>query len=187
MPELKVKKKPSLMSDAAVQNATGKTWPEWFSILDKAGAKKMTHREIVAFLVKKYAVGPWWQQMVTVAYEQQRGLREVHQVPGGYSISVSKTIGVRLPALYAAWKDEKSCSRWLDDADFNVRKATANKSMRITWVDGETNLEVNFYSKGPAKAQVVVQHNKLKNSQAAERKKAYWAKQLGRLKEELET
>ena len=38
------------MSDAAVQAKTGKTWPEWFAVLDKAGAAKMTHKEIAAHL-----------------------------------------------------------------------------------------------------------------------------------------
>ena len=38
------------MSDAAVKERTGKTWPEWFKILDKAGAKKMRHQDISAYL-----------------------------------------------------------------------------------------------------------------------------------------
>ena len=63
------------MSDAAVQASTGKIWKEWFAILDKAGARKMDHKQIVAYLVKHHKVGPWWQQMVTVIYEQARGLR----------------------------------------------------------------------------------------------------------------
>ena len=31
------------MSDEAVKAKTGKTWKQWFAILDKAGAKQMTH------------------------------------------------------------------------------------------------------------------------------------------------
>ena len=38
------------MSDRAVQAKTGNTWPEWFAILDAAGAKKMDHKGIVAYL-----------------------------------------------------------------------------------------------------------------------------------------
>lgn len=38
------------MSDEAVKAKTGKTWKEWFTILDKAGATKMTHQEIVKLL-----------------------------------------------------------------------------------------------------------------------------------------
>jgi hypothetical protein len=58
-------------SDESVQNATGK-WDEWFAILDSAGGQGMTHKEIVACLVEHHQVGPWWQQSITVAYEQAR-------------------------------------------------------------------------------------------------------------------
>lgn len=65
------------------QSKDRKKWNQWFAILDKAGAKKMTHQEIVKFLNSQHDVGPWWQQMVTVTYEQARGLREKHEKPGG--------------------------------------------------------------------------------------------------------
>jgi 3-methyladenine DNA glycosylase/8-oxoguanine DNA glycosylase len=80
------------MSDEAVESKTGKTWSGWFKHLDAAGAKKMSHQEIVAHLSEKHGVGPWWQQMVAVTYEQARGLRDKHQKPEGYEISVSRTI-----------------------------------------------------------------------------------------------
>ena len=75
------------MSDEAVKAKTGKTWKEWFAILDKAGARKMTHKEIVQVLNSEHGVGPWWQQMVTVTYEHERGLRDRHEKPEGYQIS----------------------------------------------------------------------------------------------------
>src|SRR2546426_8019727 len=94
------------MSDAAVKAKTGKTWPEWFKILDKAGAKKMGHQEIVAVLSQQHGVGPWWQQMVTVTYEQARGLRAKHETPAGYQISVSRTVAASITKVYKAWQDE---------------------------------------------------------------------------------
>src|SRR3989442_10802578 len=91
------------MSDEAVKAKTGKTWKEWFTILDKAGAKKMTHQEIAKFIDAKHGVGPWWQQMVTVTYEQQSGLRAKHERPEGFQISVSRTISVPLTKLYTSF------------------------------------------------------------------------------------
>ena len=58
--------------------------------------------------------------------------------------------------------------------------------MRIDWVDGMTRLSVNFYDKGAAKSQVVVQHIKLTNSRAADQAKGYWKDQLSGLKTTLE-
>ncbi|HYN25652.1 MAG TPA: DUF4287 domain-containing protein [Pyrinomonadaceae bacterium] len=174
------------MSDEAVKAKTGKKWDQWFAILDKAGAKKMTHQEIVEFLNSQHDVGPWWQQMVTVTYEQVRGLREKHEKPGGYQISVSRTVNVPLANLYKAVAHEKSRTSWLPEVGLVVRKATAHKSMRVTWKDGKTSLEINFLPKGDAKSQVVVQHSKLPDAKAAAKMKTFWGKALDRLREVLE-
>ena len=174
------------MSDAAIQAKTGKTWSQWFAILDKAGAKKMNHKQIVAYLNEQHALGRWWQQMVTVTYEQARGMREKHEKPEGYQISVSKTLNVPVAAAYKAWNDARSRNRWLAEKGMAIRKATPDKSMRITWPDGKTSVEVNFYPKGDGKSQVVVQHSKLPNAKEASAKKAYWSKKLEGLKAVLE-
>ena len=174
------------MSDEAVNAKTGKTWKQWFAILDKAGAKKMSHQEIVKYLSGEYAVGPWWQQMVTATYEQARGLRDLHQKPEGYQISVSRTIKVPIGKLYNAFANDKARNAWLAEEGLAVRKATANKSMRVTWNDVRTTLEINFYPKGEDKSQVVVQHSKLPNAKASASMKTYWTKALNRLRDSLE-
>ena len=174
-------RKPKSTSDAAVQAKTGKPWPEWFAIMDKAGCGAMNHKEIVAYLVKAHDVGPWWQQMVTVAYERARGMRELHQKVGGFSISRSKTFGVPVAVAFKAWNDAKTRGRWLKETGLVVRKATANKSMRITWTDGKTSVLVGFYAKGDAKCQVALEHDKLADAKEAERMKAYWGEALERL------
>jgi uncharacterized protein YndB with AHSA1/START domain len=174
-------KKSGRMSDEAVQAKTGKVWEEWFKILDKAGAKKMNHQEIVAFLREKHAVGPWWQQMVTVAYEQARGLREKHQKTSGYSANSSKTFAVPLAKLYKAWSETKLRRRWLTEEGILIRKATPEKSMRITWSDGKTSVSVNFYAKGEAKSQVALEHDKLPDAKTVAKIKTYWAAALERL------
>jgi len=177
--------KPPRMSDAAVKAKTGKAWPEWLKILDAAGAKRMTHQEIVALLSRKHGVGPWWQQMVTVTYEQARGLRQVHQKPRGYEISVSRTIGAPVSKAFKAWTDDKIRKQWLP-ASLAIRKATANKSLRISWADGDTSLAVAFYPKGAGKVQIVAQHGKIPDAKAAANMKKFWAQALDRLKERLE-
>src|SRR5262245_12475959 len=173
------------MSDDAVSAKTGRTWDEWFTILDKAGAKKMTHQEIVTLLNHKHDVGPWWCQMVTVNYEQQRGLRQNYEKPDGFQISVSRTIDTSLARLFKAFNDDTIRHDWLGEDGLVVRKATNNKSMRVTWKDKKTSLEINFYPKA-TKSQVVVQHSKLANASAATRMKGYWGKALDRLQDRLE-
>jgi hypothetical protein len=124
--------------------------------------------------------------MITVGYEQERGLRKPHQKPNGFEIGVSKTIKVPIGTAYLLFQDAKMRRRWLADPDFEIRKATMNKSLRITWVDNRTSLSVDFYSKSANKTQIAVQHQKIETSKQAEKMKSYWAAQLERLKEVFE-
>jgi len=174
------------MSDIAVKAKTGKNWKDWFAVLDKAGASKMSHQEIVKHQSEKHDVGPWWQQMVTVTYEQGRGLRDKHQRPGGYQISVSRTVNVPLAKLYKSFANAKSRASWLAENGLVVRTATTDKSMRVTWVDSKTSLEIGFYPKGAGKSQVVVQHSKLPDAKSSARMKTYWGDALDRLRASLE-
>ena len=169
------------ISSDAVKKATGRTWQEWCNRLDKDGCQTMTHKEIVAVLGEKHGVGPWWQQMVTVGYEQARGLRVKHETTAGFSVSRSKTLPAPIAEAFAAWGDERKRAKWLKDPNFTIRKATLDRSLRITWIDGQTSVEVMFYVKSKDKCQVTVQHSKLKNNKEAAKLKAYWGKQLDAL------
>lgn len=171
------------MSDDAVKAKTGKNWKQWFTILDKAGGRKLSHQEIVKHLHEEHDVGPWWRQMVTVTYEQARGLRKQHQRPDGFQISVSRTIAVPLNDLYKAFASEKARRAWLPDDGLAVRTATANKSIRGAWNEVKTSLEISFISKGAGKSQVVVTHSKLPNAKASGTMKAFWGKALDRLRD----
>ncbi len=175
------------MSDAAVKAKTGKPWAGWFAVLDKAGAKKLDHKSIVTFLHKQYGLGSWWEQMVTVSYEQARGLRKPHEKPEGYEIAKTKTFAVPCAALYDAWNDGQKRRLWLRDPGFEIRKATPDKSLRFTWVDGKTQVVADFYSQGRSKSRIAVQHRKLPSAKAAASMKAYWAAQLEGLQAFLKT
>ena len=112
------------ISDEAVAEKTGKTWSEWFSILDTAEAQIMRHKEIVALFNHDHAIDPWWQQSVTVAYENARGLREKHEMVDGFQISKNITISASAEQAYQAWANEMDRVKWLDDANITIRKAT---------------------------------------------------------------
>jgi Activator of Hsp90 ATPase homolog 1-like protein len=173
------------MSDAAVKAKTGKVWKEWFEILDEAGAKKMPHKEIAKYLSTEQGVDPWWSQMVSVTYEQQRGLRDVHEKPEGYEVGVSRTVNASLSKLYLAVANQKRRATWLDEHGLVVRTATPNKTIRLTWIDKKSSVEIYFNARGDQKSQVVVQHRKLPDAKAAARMKTYWSKALDRLRQSL--
>ena len=178
-------KNPGGISDDAVKAATGKTWPQWCAVLDKQGAAKLDHKGIVAIVAGGFGIGPWWQQMVTVGYEQARGLREKHEKVSGFSVSASRTFPVAAAIVFKAWTDARKRRRWLPDP-LTIRKATPDRSVRIVWGDGKTKVDVMFYPKGDAKTQMSVQHDKLKDAKAAKKMKQFWAAAMERLKATLE-
>src|SRR4051794_4569208 len=105
------------ISSDAVRAKTGRTWKEWFAVLDKAGAGAWPHKDIARHLHDKCDCPDWWSQMVTVGYEQARGLRVRHQkCDGEFSASVSKTLSVPVSALFAAWNEPKLRAKWLAGA-----------------------------------------------------------------------
>jgi len=187
MAKASLSKKSASFSDAAVQKATGKNWAQWFSILDKAGAHKLPHPEIARMIGSKYKCPSWWRQMVTVEYERARGLRAKYETPSGFHAGRSITINTSIAKLFDAWQDSSARRRWLKDPHFTVRKANVNKSMRITWGDGTTNVEAMFYSKGPKKSLLTVDVTRLSNAKAVEQWKSYWGDSLAKLKSILES
>ena len=177
-----------IITDKLVVEKTGKTLEEWFLILDEKGAKKLNHLEIfqlVAGIEGLQPLGEWNHNLLTTTYEWDRGLKQRGQKADGFEISMSKTILVSIDILYQAWVDDKLRNEWLSE-NILIRKATENKSARITWSDGETSLSVDFYVKGESKSQVVVQHMKIRDFEKAAALKVYWAKILEELKSLLE-
>ena len=170
----------------AVLRSTGRAWDEWLEVLDRAGAKAMAHKEIALLLSRKFRVPDWWSQMVTVGYEQARGLRAVHQRADGFAASASRTITTDLERLYAAWNEPRQRARWLPEAPIEVRRASDGKSMRITWTANDSRVDVGFFAAGRGKSRVQVGHAKLASAAAVKRQKAYWSEALLRLKAFLE-
>ena len=173
------------IGDAAVKAATGRTWAQWFAALDGAGAAAKSHREIVALVQGRFGLDrPWWGQMVAVGYEQAKGLRAVHEKPGGFAANVSRTLSAPATDVFVLWENARRRASWLP-APLTVRKATASKSLRITWGNG-TNVDVNLVAKGAAKTQVAVEHSKLADAKSVAAAKAFWRDALARLAERLE-
>jgi uncharacterized protein YndB with AHSA1/START domain len=112
-------------------------------------------------------------------------LREVHHQSGGFTAKVSRTLAATPEAVFAEWKDGRRRTRWLKEPTITIRRATEPKSLRITWSDGESNVEVNVYAKSGGKSQLTVQHSKLKNEKDVAGKKKFWAEALERLEQQI--
>jgi len=145
----------------------------------------MTHREIAELVQKKYGVGDWWTQTVTVGYERIKGLRARGQRrDGSYEATKSRTFDVPIATLYEAFADKSVRDRWLNGTEVKVRRATAPKSIRFGLADGAI-VAVGFIPKGKSKSSVAVTQAKLPDRESAERLKKYWTERLESLGEVL--
>ena len=173
------------VSDTAVKAKTGRTWAQWCTILDRAKAQSMSHREVVTLLHEKFGVAEWWQQMVTVGYERARGRRAVNQTSQGFATSVSRTIASSAARAHRAWTDAPLRAAWLPGQRFAVRTASPGKTIRLTWPD-ETKVEVRITPRTASKCVVEVTHTGLAGTAAVRGAKSFWGARLDALRDVLE-
>ncbi|MGC4879941.1 hypothetical protein ACLQ26_27195 [Micromonospora sp. DT43] len=176
------------IADDLIRARTGRSWAEWFALLDAATAAEWTHTQIARHLVAEHEVPGWWAQTITVGYEQARGLRTPGQRRGGgFEASASRTVAVSAARLFEAFADETVRARWLPDVEMRVRTATAPRSFRADWAGGPTRVVAGFDAVGESKARVSILHEKLVGAEQAVELKAYWRDRLAALKALLES
>jgi hypothetical protein len=110
--------------------------------------------------------------------EQARGLREPGENANGFSATASRTVGVPVQRLYAAFM--------AGAGDMRLRTATEPRSARFDWQDGATRVNVGFTAVGPHKSRVALARERLADAADAAAMKAAWRERLGALKAELE-
>lgn len=169
------------VSDAAVQRATGKSWDEWFVLLDAWQGTTHNHTDIARHVYETYGIDGWWAQNVTVGYERARGMRALHERPDGFSMNASKTFPVPVERLFAAFMEQDERERWLEAVELRPRTSQPHKSARFDVLPEETRLAVTFVVKGPRKAAAQLQQDRLASAEEVARWKALWKEELVRL------
>ena len=185
-PEAAVAEFKPFVAEEKVVAATGRGWREWFGLLDEWGAARRTHREIARWLREEHAVDGWYSQSLTVGYERARGLRAVGENEHGFAITASRTVAVPVERLFESFDDEALRARLLPGADLHVRTATAPKSARYDWEDGETRVIVGFEELGESKSRVALSHERLPDADTADAMREFWRARLSGLKAQLE-
>jgi uncharacterized protein YndB with AHSA1/START domain len=173
------------ITDAAVRKATDAGWDEWIARLDGEGAADLGHREIATRLREEHGVSAWWAQTITGGYERERLGRGKHEMPDGYQVSATRTIAVGVDRLYRAVRDGRVRRRWLEEP-IEIRKATPERSLRITWTEDGTHVDAHFEERGAGKSRIRVLHRRLPDAGTAESRKAFWKGRLAALKGALE-
>lgn len=175
------------VSDEKVREATGQGRDHWFSLLDAAGATSWKHPRIAKHLTDQ-GVSAWWSQSLTVAYEQERGLRLPGQRPDRtFEANASKTLRTTRSRLWPLLADDVAREAWLGVA-LPVAGQTEGRTLRLAgpdasrvtfrldWLDDDASSPTT-----PPRVRVSVQHSNLANHGTADAAKARWSAALGRL------
>jgi hypothetical protein len=176
----------TLTSDEAMVRATGRPHADWFALLDAWGGTDHTHTEIARWLHDGHGVPGWWSQNVTVAYERARGMRAPHELPGGFSVGVSKTVALSADRALAAFTDPAQRRRWLTGASMRQRPTRAANTARFDWADPPAIVVVSILPKGPTKSTINVTTEKLPDAVSVERLRMAWRTWLAQLRSQLE-
>ena len=195
------------VSDEAVQKATGKSWDEWFELLDEAGAEEMSHKEIAELLMEKGYIeegGGWWAQSVTVGYEYFKGRRVKGQTAdAGFQLGVQKTLPVEAEGLWQVITSPNGLEIWLgsglhkmafeagetyrtaEGTTGEIRTAYPAERLRLTWQpadwENQSTLQLTLLDKGD-KTALNFHHEKLSGPEQRKEMKSHWQQVLKQLK-----
>lgn len=195
--------------DEKVIAATGRSWEQWFRILDRWRAIEKGHKETAKHLRAAHGLGAWWSQTVTIEHERARGVREEMQRGSGeFAADVTRTIDCGIRKAYAAWRDPARLSVWFTtkaeqefraggrysnaDGDCGVFLAIEPlRRIRFTWENPRhhtgSSVEVRFARKEDGRTLIRVSHGRLAAKKEAEDLKGAWSWALDSLKSYLET
>jgi hypothetical protein len=189
------------VSSKSVHKNTGKNWDQWIKILDDAGARNLTHKEIVAFVVKKYKLSLWWRQWVTSGYEVYIGRKiEGRNDKGEYATVATKSFAVEQKKLWRFLLSPEGQKIWLKpltpikfhlkepyEAEGGIfgeiRTMKAPERMRLTWQDTDWEkasvVQLLCHARPNGKTMLGFQHEKLKDARLKKQMLEHWKAVLG--------
>ena len=167
--------------DAVIKAATGRSWAQWFRLLDRFDVAEAGHTGTIRHLADEHDCPRWWRQRIAGAYAEAHGL--LSPPARSLAANTSRTLSVSVDDLYRAWQG-RAPGKWLQ-TKFKVHRANANRSLRLAWPD-QTSVEIYFWAKGERRSQVNVMHRQLSDPAEVASKKAFWSDALDKLQAILE-
>ncbi len=165
---------------------TGRTWAQWFAVLERAGAADLPAPEVARLLLARYGLDPWWSRMVAEAYERTRAGRARDEQGGGFRAALSRTLPAGTERACAAWRTARARARWLGTEKVTVRAVQPGRALRLTRVDGGV-IEVQFYGTPGGGTRCSLRQRRLPSEAAVRCFKEEWGAALGRLRALLST
>jgi hypothetical protein len=178
-------KNATTISEEAVRKATGKSWEDWFAVLNAIKAAELSHPAIAGKLYDDYGIEGWWAQMIAVEFERSIGRRETGRCcDGTYAASSSKTLQGGMDAVLERWQALVDPAQDFNGVAFSaepgVNKTDKWRYWRVKLADG-SRINVNITQKDASRALLSVQHESLQYKEDIERWKAFWKGYLSNL------
>lgn len=177
------------VNDASARKQTGHGLDHWFGVLDAFGGATKGHTASAAHLNKTHGIPSWHAQGITVAYERERGLREVNQsCAGDFQVSVTKTVPAKVAEVVAALVEPKRRAEWLAKADPGLKqvfeaaftgpkpkevKVKGSESARLRFRWGASTIEILMTGKATGTTVAVASTN-LGDASEVEPRRAVW-------------
>lgn len=168
-------------SIAAIERATGRSWPEWVAHFEASGAGALTHPEIVRIArpaVPDTLQNPdWWAQAISIAFEQHAGLRVPGQSSTGtFRVSASRTLPGDRDLCVDAWEaGPGAATAHRGHAVDAPRRARTEK--RTFWrakLEGAGKVEVAAVAKDAHRVVLSVSHDGLPSGDEIETWRSHW-------------
>jgi uncharacterized protein DUF4287 len=166
------------MADDKIRTGSGKTWDEWFRILDDWGAGQRSHRDIARWLQDEHRVPGWWAQAVTVGYERARGMRARHETTSGFQVSVQKTVGASADRIGTAFTQTRQRNRWLEGGTLAARPTKPGRAAADFDAADGSRVTIYLVAKSKDSTAVQVVQTKMAGADDVATQRAFWRERL---------
>jgi hypothetical protein len=140
------------LTDAGVKKKTGRTWHEWFALLDRDGAATLDRRRITRIVASKYGIGLWWRRTIARAYEEARLTRGTEEQPAGLVVNASRTIQRPMRALSATLHGVEARARRLKSRALGNRAAPGTISSGASSSAGNVDVSGDRFEVPPSES-----------------------------------
>lgn len=135
------------MNNDTVRKATGRSFTQWFEVIESAGISSAPHKTIAEYLAALDGVSFWWAQSITVEYEKAVGRRVKGQTASGdFQVGVSKTLPVSTEVLWAFLESEKGLALLLSGGNSVDSPAGSGVLDSLMSLDGSTGDGLRVYT-----------------------------------------
>lgn len=193
----------SIISDKRVLEKTGRSWEEWFALLDEGNVISLSHADAVKWLEEQNLIShAWWQQTIIGEYEIARSKREVGEnEKKEFQASTQKIFDMDVKRTWDFLVNHPARTRWLGTVNelplvkgatftteeglhCEVRGVKEENYIRLRLIENDdphpTTLTVSLIPSGD-RTSIRFMHQKLRSQRERMDKTGHWASMLRRL------